>query len=180
MKSVKSSGIANRYAKALVRLGDNVETLDSYLRALDHVQPLFKMPLSRRILVSPVMSRQLKKDLLRYGLELVTSDVNIRQFLFAMVDAGRVGAIPETIVAFSNLLDLLHNRLKVDVQSAVGFEGTQLARIKSTLESATGKHIFMSVEVDSALLGGAILRFGNKTLDLSLRSRLDSLTTNQA
>jgi F0F1-type ATP synthase delta subunit len=48
-------------------------------------------------------------------------------------------------------------------------------RVGEEIERRTGRQVELSSEVDEGVLGGLVLRVGNKVLDASIRSKLEKL-----
>ncbi len=63
---------------------------------------------------------------------------------------------------------------RVEAVSAVALSDSQLLRLKSKLESITGKQIIINNTVDASILGGMKLRYMGVQLDGSVKTRLDN------
>ena len=173
---MRSPALAKRYAKALVNLASrDLKTCELYLSALNHVNELFALKIAKQCLVSPVMPKGLKKDLLDYALTRIGDEAGIRGFLFSMVDAGRVGLIPEMIDEFSNALDDMSNRVKAKVTTAMPLESELIAELTMVLKAVLNKEPILEKVVDQSVLGGLVLRLGNRMLDLSISTKIASI-----
>ena len=67
---------------------------------------------------------------------------------------------------------------KGEVTSAVALDGAQQARILADLTQRYGDRIVVRFSVDESLIGGLIVRMGDRVLDNSLRTRLAALQRN--
>ena len=76
---------------------------------------------------------------------------------------------------FDDLWDEENKRLEVTVTSAVELDPELVQRIGSEIEKQTGQTVELQSVVDPDVLGGLVLRVGNKVLDASVRNRLDKL-----
>jgi ATP synthase F1 delta subunit len=81
---------------------------------------------------------------------------------------------------FDDLWAVENKRLEVTVTSAVDLDPELVQRIGSEIESQTGQTVDLQSNVDPDILGGLVLRVGNKVLDASVRNRLDKLRKNVA
>lgn len=66
---------------------------------------------------------------------------------------------------------ILESKRKLTIVSAYALDKREIAAIVSTLPD--GSHIEPTVEVDKTILGGIIIKYGSKVIDLSLANQLD-------
>ena len=59
--------------------------------------------------------------------------------------------------------------------SATELDSSVVDRVGDEIEKQTDRKIDISAEVDPDILGGLVLRVGNRVLDASLRSKLERL-----
>lgn len=173
--------ISKRYAKALFRLNrDDLDEVKKHLQSLRIVDQLFKEPESGKVLVSPVMPPELKRDLLKYGLKIGASDKYLEQFIDTIVDSRREALLPEITNAFEELLNEAEGVAEAEVISAVALTKDDLTNVGRSLGELFGKRVEVKPSVDSSLLGGFVARVGNFRVDMSLKSKLDDLAQNAA
>jgi len=63
----------------------------------------------------------------------------------------------------------------VRITSAVELDEATVKGIGEKIEEQTGQRIELSADVDPAVIGGLVMRVGNRVLDASIRSRLEKL-----
>jgi F-type H+-transporting ATPase subunit delta len=63
----------------------------------------------------------------------------------------------------------------VEVTSAVELDASLVASIESRIKEATGRQVETTHKVDPDIIGGLVLRVGNKVLDASVSGRLQRL-----
>ncbi len=170
------SRIAKRYAKALFKLtGGDLVKAKRARDALFGLNELFKLDESARVLLSPVMPKDLKKSLLSYGTKEFAADDDVKQLVEAVVEAGRVSFLPEISQVFSEFIDDAEGIVQAQVESAVALSAQEDQDIVATLAQMLHKKIVLKSAVNTALLGGFVVRVGNYLIDLSLKSKLDGL-----
>ena len=76
---------------------------------------------------------------------------------------------------YLELLDEHRGRQRVEVTSAVPLEPAELDRITKFVSELVRKEVVVSTQVDESILGGLVIQIGDRLLDGSTRSRLDSL-----
>ena len=103
-----------------------------------------------------------------------------RNFLLALAHNGRLALLAEIFDRFEALKAAAEKSLDVEVTSAFPLEETQAERLKAALQTRFGKEVRLEINVDSALLGGAVVRAGDTVIDGSVRGRLDKLADSLA
>ena len=88
-----------------------------------------------------------------------------RKFLRVLVQADRIGSMPEIAGLFETLKDRAEGTAKAQIETAFELTAAQLAEIKGALERRFGKRIDATVRVNPALIGGARVTVGDTVLD---------------
>jgi F-type H+-transporting ATPase subunit delta len=84
--------------------------------------------------------------------------------------------LPQIIEAFEHLIARDSQIVNAEVVSAVALESAQQERIASELQQQYGVDSdYLHFKVDETLIGGLIIRIGDKVFDNSLRARLGSV-----
>lgn len=98
---------------------------------------------------------------------------NFVRVLAANNDLGLAGDI---IGQFSRLWDAKESLLEADVISARKLDKETLEIVEKYLKKAEGvKKVSLSEKIEAGALGGLIIRYGDKVLDLSLKNKLNEL-----
>jgi ATP synthase F1 delta subunit len=125
---------------------------------------------------SPYFSSAEKREGLEKALD--GADPELLNFLGLVAEKHRMPAIFRIRDRFDDLWAVENKRLEVTVTSAVDLDPELVKRIGSEIESQTGQTVDLQSNVDPDILGGLVLRVGNKVLDASVRNRLDKLRKN--
>ena len=97
-----------------------------------------------------------------------------QQFLSTLVDNKRVTDLPRISNRFVEYFKLLNKEEGVTVISARELTADQRKRVQQTLEeSYKGTTFTVKYQVDSSILGGLQVYFGNSFMDASLLSRVN-------
>ena len=83
--------------------------------------------------------------------------------------------LPEISQVFSEFIDDAEGIVQAQVESAVALSAQEDQDIVATLAQMLHKKIVLKSAVNTALLGGFVVRVGNYLIDLSLKSKLDGL-----
>jgi F-type H+-transporting ATPase subunit delta len=173
---MSSNLIANRYAKALMKMTEGNSALsDKALGFLQACYELFAMPEAKRVLKSPVMPADLKKAVLNLAAEKTGSAKDFGGFADQVVDAGRTAHLPEIYKAYKHMLDEARGIAEASVVTADPISDTLEKDLTAALEKVFKKKITVQSEIDKDVLGGVVVHVGNYTIDLSLKNRLNSV-----
>lgn len=167
--------IARNYAEALfaagersgntLLFGDLMEAVAGVVAADDRV---------RVVLETPRVPKALKQVLLQKALAGRAPEAFIR-FLAAVVKRGRQGLLGAISAQYLALVDLKLNRVHAGVTLARDPDEALVMEIKRRLSDVTGKDVVPHVRADPRILGGVIVRIGDRIMDGSVRRKLAAL-----
>lgn len=167
--------IARNYAEALLeaaRVSGEEELFGEFLVAV--AGALKAEPQLALVLELPRISKATKLRLLEQALADVAPLPFVR-FLQSVVRRGRQGLLEEMATQYQALLDRDLNRVQARITIArhpdPGLVDTIAARFSATL----GKTVVPHVRVDPHILGGVVIRVGDRVYDGSLRRGLRAL-----
>ena len=83
---------------------------------------------------------------------------------------------PEVERSFHALLDASRGRIAVIVRSAVALSPAQQEQVRGAIKSRTGKEADLIPETDPDLLGGMMIRIGDRKFDATAREKLRQMT----
>lgn len=172
---MKNEVIARNYAEALlaVALPDNaVERYGDLLDALGGV--VDSDPLVKGVLMSPRVTKQAKQDLVAKALKGLAPESFVR-FLQAVVRRGRQDGFSAMAQAYRNLADRHFNRVHASVVTARPSDEALEKAIAERLTKAMGKTVLPHFRTDPALIGGVVVRVGDRVFDGSIRRRIQLL-----
>ena len=125
-------------------------------------------------LASGAVAKKTKFPVLAAGFEQNASGL-LRKFLGVLTQNNRLELLPAVAAAYRDLRDKAHNRVRATVTSAVPLTPDQLASVKQTLTTNLQAEPVLTARVDADLLGGLVVRVGDRVFDTSVRTRLLSL-----
>ena len=172
--------ISVKYAKALCQLlGTEDSSIERYIPSFENILDLFKLPMANKVLTSPVMPKDLKRDLLEYSIKTDSENKTLRNFLNGVVEADRVSLIPEILSEFFEIADKNNGRVTATVTAALPLDEEAVSEVSQKLESIFSKKVTVKTLTNKQLLGGFIAKVGNNVIDLSLKTKLEELTHSQ-
>jgi ATP synthase F1 delta subunit len=122
---------------------------------------------------SPRFTMGEKKDALRKIID--GADPRFVNFLELLAERHRLPVTFRIRRAFDELWREEHKLLSVEVTSAVELDASLVDSIGERIEERTGRRIELTSRVDPDIIGGLVLRVGNKILDASVHGRLERL-----
>lgn len=173
------STIARPYARAAFGFARDAGSLDAWSSALGRAAAVVEADEVRRLLGHPKVDDAQLLALFGDVLDASADDDGagkaFREFLKVVMHFRRLPLLPEIAAQFETLRRASENRMKVSVTSAVEMQPDQIEKLEARLRERFGTDIEMETEVDADIIGGLIVRAGDKVIDASVRGRLADL-----
>lgn len=171
---MRSVTIARNYAEALFQLGEQAGATPEFGELIEAVAAAIQSsPRIEDLLMSPRVPKPEKVRLIGAGLESAPSP--FRLFVQAVVKRGRAPLLPEIATEYARLLDEKLGRVRAGVTLAREADPALRRKIEQDLSRALGKQVIANFSSDPAILGGTIVRVGDRIYDGSVRRRMARL-----
>jgi len=172
---VRDPTIARNYAEALFALGERIGRSGELADLMVGLATAMETdPRVRAALESPRVPRGKKVAVLEGAFSAVAPPEFVR-FLAAVVKRGRQYLLPIIATEYVALVDEAAGRVRVGVTLAREPDEALQATVKEQLGKVLGKEVVPTYRTDPSILGGLILRVGDRIVDGSLRRRLARL-----
>jgi F-type H+-transporting ATPase subunit delta len=102
-------------------------------------------------------------------------DAQGRNFIALLAEARRLPFLPEIAQIFDALKADAERVVDVHITAAVALPEAEGAQLKAALEKRFDRKVRLESSVDPSLIGGAVVRAGDLTIDGSLQARLARL-----
>jgi F-type H+-transporting ATPase subunit delta len=96
-------------------------------------------------------------------------------FLRAVIENGRLSALPEIATQFRALKNAQSGSSDAVVYSAFPIAASSLGEVASVLEKRFGRKLNVTVQEDPSLIGGIRVVVGDEVLDTSVKARLEQM-----
>jgi len=174
---VKAETIARNYAEALFQAAEahDTGTVEQYGVLLDEVAGA--VAAEERIamaLESPRVAKGTKAQMLAASLRGLAPGEFIR-FLQAVVHRGRQGLLADIGREYQTLLDAKLNRVHAAVTLARNSDAKLEEQVIDQLRTVLGRDVRAHFRTDKAILGGLVVRVGDRIFDGSLRRKMAAL-----
>ena len=172
---MQETTVARSYAEALFELAQADDAAELYAVELGQIVQLIESEADFRLFFeTPRVELREKKQVLREVLEGKIPQ-RLLHFLLVVVDKRRQRVLPEIAVEFSKLVDQQLGRLQVDVTMAEEPDAKARASIKMHLDTLFGMEVLPRFSTDPRIIGGVVVRVGDRMMDGSIRHRLQGL-----
>jgi F-type H+-transporting ATPase subunit delta len=167
--------VARNYAEALFELAQADGPLELYSERLVQIADLAVTERDFRLfLATPLIDTQAKKQAIREVFEGYLPEYLLR-FLLIVIDKRRTRLLPGIAEEFTRLVNEHFGRLKVDVTLAKAPDEATKSDLRRRLGEVLRRDILPRYRIDPRIIGGVIVRVGDKIMDGSVRHRLHTL-----
>ncbi len=165
---------ARPYAQAAFEEAQKKADLKGWSKVLLSLADAVSYPEIRAITTNPRITKAQVERLME---GLLDSQANIQQrnFVRVLVDNQRLLILPEIAAIFESLRAEAEKTVNVVVDSAFELSAAQQEKIAGSLKARMGREIKLTCKVNKELLGGVVIRAGDKVIDGSARTRLGEM-----
>lgn len=165
--------IARNYAEALLALAEEAGAVEAWGDLVDATAAAFGSPGIEAVLISPRVTRAEKVTLIEHALKGAPHKFVL--FVNALIKRGRQLLLSQIADEYRGLVDIRLNRVRAGV--TLSREADPLTRgvIVERLAAALGKDVIAGFSTDPSILGGVVIRIGDRVYDGSVRKSLGRL-----
>ncbi|MGB1201774.1 MAG: F0F1 ATP synthase subunit delta [Cognaticolwellia aestuarii] len=93
-----------------------------------------------------------------------------------MAENGRLVALPAVVELFAEQKALYENEVEVEITSATELSEAYQVTLAASLEKRLARKIKLNCNIDSAVVGGLLIKAGDTVIDATVRGKLDRLS----
>jgi F-type H+-transporting ATPase subunit delta len=167
--------IASRYAKSLLDLCIEKGQLDAAQADMVMLKGIMDESRDLRLMLSsPVVKADKKVDILQKLFDGKLNAITMA-FITLLTRKGREGYLPEIVTSFLNQLRMHQGITVAEVTSAVPLDASSRAKMMESATKMAGGQVELVEKVDATLIGGFILKVGDKQIDSAIANRIKAL-----
>jgi F-type H+-transporting ATPase subunit delta len=171
---LRTETIARNYAEALFELAERAGQPDRFADLIDAVAAAVEtIPKLKAVLMSPRIPKAEKARFLGAALKQAPREFVL--WLQAVVKRGRQQILREIAIEYQALSDQKLNRVRASVTLARKPDDKLRTLIEERLSRQLDKEVIAAYLIDPEILGGTIIRVGDRVLDGSVRRRMTKL-----
>lgn len=159
-----------RYAQAIFEIAQEEKQLKEWQLDLRRIAEVMQNPELVAFLESPKVSFDLKRKLLEEQLKVISPLALNLACLLVAKDKFKIANSIAT--EYDRLLDAYYGIEHAEVITAIPVDDKDRKKLLQDLEALTKKKIVAEIQVDPAIVGGAIIKIGDKLIDGSTKSKL--------
>ena len=164
--------IARPYAEALFKATKS--DLNGAAVWVDALQEIAKNPQLQQFSDNPKVTAAQVFDVIT-GVTRVALPEMAKNFLRAVIENGRLTALPEIAEQFRALKNAQSGSSDALVYSAFAIDSAALADLTATLEKRFARKLNVTVQLQPELIGGIRVVVGDEVLDSSVKARLEQM-----
>jgi len=170
---IRASIIARRYAEAYFSLAQAAGDILGWREQLAGVVEILGNPGVSDALGNPKTSLAAR---VAEGLRLLDgASPEARNLARLLIERRRVGIAAEILGHYDVLTDRASGIVRVEVTTAVTPDAATEQRIRDSLSKQLGSDVQTTVRTDPSIIGGLVIRIGDRVIDDSLRTHLQQL-----
>jgi F-type H+-transporting ATPase subunit delta len=167
--------IAQKYAQAIYEIACDKNMLEQVEEQLKMIAAtLSETSDLPKFLYHPLVQAKAKHELIAKVFAQEVADF-VYTFLLLLVDKRRETLLPDIIREFNLLANQARNIVEADVTVAMPLQEAEQLALARKLGAITGKNVLLHVSVDERILGGVIVKIGDKLIDGSVARQLHML-----
>ncbi|EAU54664.1 F0F1 ATP synthase subunit delta [Mariprofundus ferrooxydans] len=167
--------ISRRYAQALFELIQEGSDLAEGLSKLAAVASVEEV---RQTLVTPSIAAEVKIAILDKVCGGLSAELG--RLLTLLGSKNKLELLPEINAMVEQLIRDSESEISAVVTSAVKLTAKTQSDITAALTKQSGRKVRLETALDASLLGGIVVHIGDRQIDYSVRSRLESMRKTMA
>lgn len=169
--------VTSRYARAFADvISDRKLNTQEVLQQLQgYVDLLCENPELRRVFENPTIPAEQKHKLLDALVARAGTMKPVRNFLAVLIDHHRMHQLEEIFRLFQHELNERLGLAEAEVISARSLADNEKRELELQMTKITGKRVQAKYSINSALIGGALVKIGSTIYDGSVRGQLQKI-----
>lgn len=167
--------VASRYAKSLIDLSKEQGNLDLVKADMEQFIEVLKSNSELlAVLKNPIIKQDKKKNILS-ALFKDKVQPSMLAFFNILVSKGRSGILYDIAVEFVREYNEVSGIVHASVVSASPMSEENLNRLAKEIEQQINAKVVLDATVDASLIGGFVVKVGDRQLDASVAGKLNKL-----
>lgn len=171
---------ARRYAEAAFQIAERDGSFDAWRARLDSAGSALADARLMGVLRNPAIPVEERERLLDAALEGLgeagaSASRLVANLTLLLLRRGRIELLPNVAAQFRRLDDARQGIVPASATSASALAPDEVRALTARLEQLTGGRVALDLKVDPSIIGGLIVRVGDRLIDGSVRGRLERL-----
>lgn len=164
--------VGDLYSRALYDLAEEFGIVEEVKDEMTMLETLIEQEREfLHIMSSPQFTAEYKQSLLSKMFSGKISDLAFN-FLLEVDRHNRTMYLSQMISSFGEIWDAHHGISIVELTFHENLDPNELANVTQAISNAMGKQVQLKLNVKPAIMGGAVIRYGESVIDNSIKARL--------
>jgi F-type H+-transporting ATPase subunit delta len=175
MSARDNNGKFAEYARAILDIGKatgDLDLLESEFKVLkDEIVSNLDL---KKYLTDPSIAQP---ERIKTSMEILEEGATpaVKTALAMIITLDMTEHIEPLYDAFTELVNDFKKQAYVEVISAIELDADTLEKIKKDVDDASGLDVRIRNTVDGSIIGGLIIKIGEKVIDLSVKNKMDDI-----
>ena len=166
--------IAKRYASAIYDIAESSDKIGEIREALNILAENYNEDEEFKVfLLDPSIKYDEKVKYLHKSFDFISEDAF--KIINYLVKKGRVSLAEKIKDSYLKIYYEKNNKILVNATFTKELSDNQREALMKKLEEKYKKKIVLNLSVDEELIGGGIIKIGNKVIDGSIKSQIDNI-----
>ena len=168
--------LANRKNKDIFRLlMQNEDKIDEFRKDINFISEVIKKELQfKTIIEHPKPSKEEKKDMMQAVFKGTVSE-EVLDFCYELIDLRMEKQLVEIYSKFDDAVYEKQGIVTAVAYTVIPMCADDITKLENTLTRKLKKRVRLSNKIDKSIMGGVVLKVGNKVIDSSVKSRLEEI-----
>ena len=166
--------IAKRYASAIYDIAESSDKIGEIREALNILAENYNEDEEFKVfLLDPSIKYDEKVEYLHKSFDFISEDAF--KIINYLVKKGRVSLAEKIKDSYLKIYYEKNNKILVNATFTKELSDNQREALMKKLEGKYKKKIVLNLSVDEELIGGGIIKIGNKVIDGSIKSQIENI-----
>lgn len=166
--------IAKRYASAIYDIAESSDKIGEIREALNILAENYNEDEEFKVfLLDPSIKYDEKVEYLHKSFDFISEDAF--KIINYLVKKGRVSLAEKIRDSYLKIYYEKNNKILVNATFTKELSDNQRETLMKKLEEKYKKKIVLNLSVDEELIGGGIIKIGNKVIDGSIKSQIENI-----
>ena len=118
-------------------------------------------------------------DKIKFIIDILGEDATpaIKAFVSVLIIMKAMESLEQIYRDYVELANQLKKQISIEVVSAIELDSSTIDVIKKDVDDKTGLDVRIKNIIDKDIIGGVVIRIGDRIIDLSLKNKIEDLRT---
>lgn len=172
---MSASRIASRYAKPILELAEERKVLEEVKADMEAFAAICRESKDFNLMLkSPIIPHLRKAEILKKVFKGKVNDLTLEAFDL-ITRKSRESLLNDVAIEFLHLYNIEKGFQEVSITSSITLDADQRKEFQKLAKEITGKDPILEEKVDPEIIGGYLLKVGDKQIDQSVSGQLKNI-----